>query len=49
MPARKPKPDDDKAQFERFLEAVRQVEADETDEQLDRLMKQLHATKRTEK
>jgi|HubBroStandDraft_3_1064219.scaffolds.fasta_scaffold1804973_2 hypothetical protein len=35
MPARKPRPSDEKPQFERFLDAVREFEADETDEMLD--------------
>ncbi len=35
MPAKKPKPDE-KPQFERFIETVRAVEAQETDEQLER-------------
>jgi hypothetical protein len=33
MPARKPKPEE-KSQFEHFLEAVKAVEADKTDEGL---------------
>jgi hypothetical protein len=36
MPARKPRPKDEKPQFERFIEAVRKVEAGETDEVLER-------------
>jgi hypothetical protein len=35
MPAKKPKPDE-KPQFERFLETVKQVEADDTDDRLER-------------
>ena len=35
MPARKPRPADEKPQFERFLEAAREFGADETDEKLD--------------
>jgi hypothetical protein len=34
MPARKPPPSDEKPQFERFLETVREVEAAETDDGL---------------
>jgi hypothetical protein len=37
MPARKPRPKDEKPQFERFVETVRKVEADETDEVLERI------------
>lgn len=36
MPARKPRPSDEKPQFERFLETARKVGADETDEVLER-------------
>lgn len=36
MPARKPRPKDEKPQFERFLETARKVEAGETDEVLER-------------
>jgi hypothetical protein len=35
MPARKPRPKDEKPQFERFIETVRKVEASETDEELE--------------
>jgi hypothetical protein len=38
MPARKPRPKGEKPQFERFLETVHKVEADETDETLDRVI-----------
>jgi hypothetical protein len=38
MPTRKPRPKDEKPQFERFVETVRNVEADETDEILDKLI-----------
>lgn len=41
MPARKPRPKDEKPQFERFLETVRQVEASETDEELERAIKKI--------
>ena len=36
MPARKPRPKDEKPQFERFLDTVGKVEAGETDEELER-------------
>lgn len=45
MPARKPKPDE-KPQFERFLETVRQVGAAETDEALERVIKKIAPPKR---
>ena len=35
MPKRKPRPPDEKPQFERFLETVRKSEAGETDEELE--------------
>jgi hypothetical protein len=38
MPARKPRPKDEKPQFERFIETARQVEAGETDEALERAL-----------
>jgi hypothetical protein len=38
MPARKPRPKDEKPQFERFVETARKVEAGETDEVLERIM-----------
>lgn len=38
MPARKPRPKDEKPQFERFLETARKVEAGETDEELERAL-----------
>jgi len=41
MPARKPRPKDEKPQFERFIETVRKVGADETDETLDRVIRQI--------
>ena len=41
MPARKPRPPDEKPQFERFLETVRQVGAAETDEALEHAMDKL--------
>jgi hypothetical protein len=41
MPARKPRPKDEKPQFERFIETVREVEADETDETLDRAIRKI--------
>ena len=40
MPARK-KDHDDKGQFERFLEASRQIGADETDEALEQAIKRV--------
>jgi hypothetical protein len=36
VPARKPRPKDEKPQFDRFIETVRKVEADETDATLER-------------
>jgi hypothetical protein len=41
MPARKPRPKDEKPQFERFLETVRKVEAGETDEELERALEKI--------
>jgi hypothetical protein len=41
MPARKPKPTDEKPQFERFVETVRKVGADETDEALERAIEKI--------
>jgi hypothetical protein len=41
MPARKPPPPDEKPQFERFIETVRKVGADETDEALDRAIRKI--------
>jgi hypothetical protein len=35
MPARKPRPPDEKTQFERFLETARDIGAAETDEGLE--------------
>lgn len=45
MPARKPTPDE-KPQFERFLEAVRENGADETDEALERVIGDIAPPKR---
>ncbi len=36
MPAPKPRPPDEKPQFERFLETARQIGAGDTDEALER-------------
>ena len=41
MPARKPRPKDEKPQFERFLETARKVGADETDEALERVIRKI--------
>ena len=46
MPARKPKPPGEKPQFERFIETVRKVGADETDEALDRAIRKMVPEKR---
>ncbi len=46
MPARKPRPKDEKPQFERFVETARKVEADETDEMLDRIIRKIAPAKR---
>lgn len=46
MPARKQRPTDEKPQFERFLETVRQVESGETDEEFERALKKLMPSKR---
>jgi hypothetical protein len=40
MPARKPRPNET-PQFERFIETARNVEADETDERLERIIRPL--------
>jgi hypothetical protein len=49
MPARKPRPQDEKPQFERFLETVRQTEAGETDEELDKAVRKMLPPKKTTK
>jgi hypothetical protein len=41
MPARKPRPPDEKPQFERFLDLAREVGAAETDEGLDEVAKRV--------
>jgi len=41
MPARKPRPKDEKPQFERFLETVRKVEAGETDVELETVVRKI--------
>lgn len=41
MPARKPRPPDEKPQFERFLEAAREHGAAETDEGLDEVLRKV--------
>jgi hypothetical protein len=41
MPARKPRPKDEKPQFERFIETARKVEAGETDEMLERAIEKI--------
>jgi hypothetical protein len=46
MPARKPRPKDEKPQFERFVETVRKVGADETDEALERAIDKIAPPKR---
>jgi hypothetical protein len=46
MPARKPRPKDEKPQFERFLETVRKVEAGETDEELERALEKIAPPKK---
>lgn len=45
MPARKPKPGE-KPQFERFIETARKVEANETDEALEKVIKKIAPPKR---
>ncbi len=45
MPARKPKTDE-KPQFERFLEAVKQSGAEETDEAFERAIKKIAPPRR---
>lgn len=40
MPAKKPTPDE-KPQFERFIEAAKKAEADETDDALPRLIQKI--------
>jgi hypothetical protein len=46
MPARKPRPPDEKPQFERFLEAAKQFKADETDEKLEDVFRKVIRSKR---
>ena len=41
MPARKPRPSDEKPQFERFLDAAREHEAAETDEGLEEVLRKV--------
>jgi hypothetical protein len=41
MPARKPRPPDEKPQFERFIEAVRKTDAADTDEPLERAIEKI--------
>jgi hypothetical protein len=41
MPARKPRPPDEKPQFERFLETAREIGAAETDEGLDETLRKV--------
>ena len=45
MPSRKPRPKDEKPQFERFLETARKVEAGETDEALERALEKITPSK----
>ena len=47
MPARKPRPKDEKPQFERFVETVRKVGADETDEALEKALDKIVPPKRS--
>lgn len=46
MPAPKRRPKDEKPQFERFIETARKVEAAETDEALERVLKKIAQPKR---
>jgi hypothetical protein len=46
MTARKPRPKDKKPQFERFLETARKFEADDTDEELERVLDKIAPTKK---
>ena len=41
MPAPKPRPTDEKPQFERFLETARKIGAAETDEALERAIERV--------
>jgi hypothetical protein len=41
MPAKNPRPADEKPQFERFLETARQIGAGETDEVLERAIERV--------
>ena len=41
MPARKSRPREEKPQFERFVETVKKVGADETDEALERAIEKI--------
>jgi|HubBroStandDraft_1064217.scaffolds.fasta_scaffold437393_2 hypothetical protein len=41
MPARKPRPLDEKPQFERFLETAREIGAGETDEGLEEVLRKV--------
>lgn len=41
MPARKPPLPDEKPQFDRFIEAARQIGAGETDEALERAIRKI--------
>jgi hypothetical protein len=46
MPPRKPTPPDEKPQFDRFIDAARQIGAAETDEALDRAIRKIAPPKR---
>jgi hypothetical protein len=41
MPARNPPPPGEKPQFERFIETAREVDAAETDETLERMIRKI--------
>jgi hypothetical protein len=49
MPARKPRPKDERPQFERFVETARNVGADETDEALETAIKKISLERRPAK
>lgn len=48
MPARKPRPIDEKPQFERFLDAAREFETAETDEGLETIFRKVVTPKASE-
>jgi hypothetical protein len=43
MPARKPRPPDEKPQIERFREMARELECDESEEAFDALLRKIAA------